>query len=204
VEWLFDQLFKNPIQAALIVVILAACWLARELFKKFKDEVFELKKTAGDSNRQMFQHQQVTAAQFDTHKKMLEAHKDDMGKFTKAVSGELLKTSEKLLELKQEMLRELLNLKAMSTDTERNMTLANEVSKLAIQNLNEKLGRVILIEKTLDAYGAQISKLQEGVGKTAIDLNKHQQWFGSIGEALKAHKTQLQKLESDFKRDKKG
>lgn len=204
IEWLFETLFKNPMQAALIVAILVACFFARELFKKFKDEVFDLKKSAGEVGHQMVAHRSAVSKQFLEHKAMFDAHKDDMGRFTKAVQGEMLKTSEKLLELKQEMVRELLNLRAMATDTERNMTLANEVSKLAIQNLNEKLGRVILIEKTLDAYGSQLSKLQETAGQHTIDLHKQQQWFGSIAEALKHQKTQLQKLESDFKNGKKG
>lgn len=204
IEWIFETLFKNPMQAALVVVILIACWLARELFKNFKTEVSDLKKSAGEVGQQMYAHRSATSKQFLEHKAMLDAHKDDMGKFTKAVQGELLKTSERLFELKQEMMRELLNLRAMATDTERNMTLANEVSKLAIQNLNEKLGRVILIEKTLDAFDGQLSKLQETTGQHSIDLHKQQQWYGSVAEALKLQKAQLQKLERDFQNGKKG
>ncbi len=203
IEWIFETLFKNPMQAALVVAILIACWLARELFKNFKSEVLDLKKSAGEVGQQMYAHRNATSKQFLEHKAMLDAHKDDMGKFTKAVQGELLKTTERLFELKQEMTRELLNLRAMATDTERNMKLANEVSKLAIESLNEKLGRVILIEKTIETYGAQITKLQEGNGQASADIGKHQQWFASIGEALKFQKAQLQKLEADFRKTKK-
>lgn len=203
-EWFLGLIFNNPMQAVTVAALVISFFLSRELFKKFKEEVKDLKDAAHGVGGQLTAHRTATSKQFIEHKAMLDAHKDDMGKFTKAVQGELLKTSERLFELKQEMMRELLNLRAMASDTERNMTLANEVSKLAIQNLNEKLGRVILIEKTLDAYGSQLSKLQETAGQHTIDLHKQQQWFGSIAEALKHQKTQLQKLESDFKNGKKG
>lgn len=203
-EYVLGLVFNNPMQAMTVIAILLACFFARELFKKFKEEVSDLKKTADNSGRQLLSHQKITTAQFQDHKKMLDEHKDDMGKFTKAVSGELLKTSERLFELKQEMIRELLQLKAMSTDTERNMVLANEVSKLAIESLNEKLGRVILIEKSLETYGAQITKMQTGIGEQASHQARNTQWFSSIAQALKAQKDQLQKLESDFKKGSKN
>lgn len=202
-EWLFDLLFKNPMQAIAVVAIICACWFAKELFNKFKEEVRELKKSGGEVHQQMIAHRNAVAKSFQQYREMLDEHKGDMGKATKAIQGDLLRAGERVFELKQEMTRELINLKAMAVDTESNMKLANEVSKLAIENLNEKLGRVILIEKSLDIYGAQIAKLQEGTGKHTIDISKHQQWFATIGEALKAQKTQLQKLEADFRRDKK-
>ncbi len=203
-EWFLGLIFNNPMQAVTVAAIVISFFLARELFGKFKEEVKDLKEVAQGVGGQLTAHRTATSKQFLEHKAMLDAHKEDMGKFTKAVQGELLKTSERLFELKQEMMRELLNLRAMATDTERNMTLANEVSKLAIQNLNEKLGRVILIEKTLDVYDGQLSKLQETTGQHSIDLHKQQQWYGSVAEALKLQKAQLQKLESDFRNGKKG
>lgn len=202
-EGLITFIAQNPSAAVIVVAIALACLFAYLLFGSFKSQVTDMKKhhdTFGDRF-------EFIKAAFDRElsatRAALLSHREDMGKATKAITGDLLKVSERVFELKQEMTRELLNLRALATDTGRNLELANQVSKLAIENLNEKLGRVILIEKTIETYGAQITKLQEGNGKAATDLARHHQWFASIGEALKAQKIQLEKIERDFK-NKKG
>lgn len=203
-EGLITFIVENPSSAIIVVALGLAVLFGYLLFKSYQKENELLRASNSELGANMNTFKTSVETQFKEQTAAMKNHSSDMGKFQKAITGDLLKTAERVFELKQEMLKELLNLKALSMETDRNLKLANEVSKLAITSLNEKLGKVVLIEKALDTYGSQISKLQEQSGSHNIRLDKQHDWFTSIGEALKAHKVKLETLERDFKHGKKG
>lgn len=201
-EELITFIAQNPSAALIVIAMALACLFAFLLFGSFKTQVSEMKSSNTSFGDRMEELKEDINRKFNETRLELSRHRDDMGKATKSIQGDLLKTAERIFELKQDMTREVLNLRALSTDTARSLEVANQTSKIALENLNEKLGRVILIEKTIEVYNAQITKLQEGVGGTRTDLHKHSQWFTSIATALKMQKEQLQKLETDFRNKK--
>lgn len=192
-EAIIQAIAQNPSNAIVVVALALACLFAYLLFMAFKEQVSDLK----NSN-------QGFATKLDGHvetmNEKINDHKEAMGLANKALKGDLLIIQEKTLNLKESFMRQIEGLKNLARDTQVSTELANQTAEMAIKSLEQKLGRVILIEKTLEIYGSQLEKLQTRVGEFGTKQIKNDEWFSSISFALKAHKDQLSKLESMSKK----
>lgn len=203
-EGLITFIAQNPSSALIVIALGLACLFAYLLFQNFKTQIGEAKTTAEKFTDKMDGIKESLEAKLQSTNLLLNSHREDMGKATKAINGDMLVMKEKVFELKQDLILEIAKVQGNTQETGRALELARETSKLAIDNLNEKLGRVILIEKNIEIYGAQITKLQEGVGQNSAEYAKSKQWFVSIAQALKAHKEQLEAIKRDQKKGPKN
>lgn len=199
-EGLITFVAQNPSSFLIVVSLALACLFAYLLFQNFKTQITKASNAAEMFTDKMDMIKVSLENKLQATNLLLNSHREDMGKATKAINGDMLAIKEKVFELKQDLILEIEKTKHLSQETGRNLELARETSKLAIDSLNEKLGRVILIEKSLETYGSQITKLQEGVGRGVTDQARNDQWFSSIAQALKAHKAQLEELKRDQKK----
>lgn len=199
-EGLITFVAQNPSSFLIVVSLALACLFAYLLFQNFKTQITKASEAAESFTDKMDAIKISLENKLQATNLLLNSHREDMGKATKAINGDMLLMKEKVFELKQDLISEIEKTKYLSQETGRNLELARETSKLAIDSLNEKLGRVILIEKSLETYGSQITKLQEGVGRGVTDQARNDQWFSSVAQALKAHKAQLEELKRGQKK----
>lgn len=199
-EGLITFVAQNPSSFLIVVSLALACLFAYLLFQNFKTQITKASDAAESFTDKMDMIKASLENKLQATNLLLNSHREDMGKATKAINGDMLAIKEKVFELKQDLILEIEKTKHLSQETGRNLELARETSKLAIDSLNEKLGRVILIEKSLETYGSQITKLQEGVGRGVTDQARNDQWFSSIAQALKTHKAQLEELRTAQKK----
>lgn len=190
---------SNPQSAVSFLAVILACFMGFLLYRQWEKR-----------SSQMEESFQVTETKFEIRSNSLEkafsetraeihAHREDMGKATKAISGDMLKVKEKIFEMKSELADQVEDLRKFSSEIHRSMILAQETAKIAIDNLNEKLGRVIVIENKMQTFESYLTKLQESNGETKTELLKHRGWFGELAKSLKDQKSKLEALERESK-----
>jgi len=203
-ETLVEFIAKHPSAAVIVVALLLACVFASLLFSSFKTRTESMEKNLEktiDKFETISERNQIKMVDM---RDALNLHKDDMGKATKAIAGEFLMIKEKIFELRQDLSIEIDKVKSLAKDTQRSLELANTTSNIAIESLNEKLGRVIIIEKDIQTHSSQIVTLQEGVGSTKSTLSTHGRVFSSVAQALAQNKTRLEAIEKELKKGRNG
>lgn len=199
-EAIAEAITQNPQTALTLVAVLCALGFAWLLFSSFKARVDKFETAVDEAGSRINFAQNAFDLKFNELKSGLFTHSSDMGKATKAIQGDFLKMKEQLLNLKQELISEVEKVKALSLETTSSLKLANEITKLSIEGMNEKLGKIIVIEKEIDILKRQLPIVQEGIGQTRTEVIKYTSQIGSLAKHLQDTRTKLNSLELEIKK----
>lgn len=199
-EAIAEAITQNPQTALTLIAVLCALGFAWLLFSSFKARVDKFETAVDDAGSRINFAQNAFDLKFNELKMALFHHSSDMGKATKAVQGDFLKMKEQILNLKQELISEVEKVKSLSIETTSSLKLANEITKLSIEGMNEKLGKIIVIEKEIDILKGQVPKFQEGLGQTRTEVVKYTSQIGSLAKHLQDTRTKLNSLELEIKK----
>lgn len=168
----------NPSAAVSLIAVLLACLMGYLLYSQWEKRTTQSEEVlTGAETRFNYQSKAIEKKLQETRDD-LNVHREDMGKATKAISGDMLKIKEKIFELKSDITDQVDQIRKHSNEIQHSLVLANETTKLAMDNLNEKIGRVVALEKQLEVAKA--------------DITKHRAWIQTIGENLKIIKSRTE------------
>lgn len=196
---LLTTLLNNPSSILTILALLVAGFLGWLIFIIVKHQIKEFKNSVENVGVQMNAAQNAFSNRFSEVTKSLNTHSNDMGKMTKAVQGDFLKMQEKLFNLRQELVQEIEKVKHLSTETTSALKLANEITKLSIEGMNEKLGKIIVIEKEIEIFKGQFPKMQEGIGQARLEVVKNTSQIATLTNLLQDTRTKLGQLQAQIK-----
>lgn len=203
-EELFKIISEHPASAVNVVALFLAGLFAKLLFGSFTKRLTKNEHHMEQANTRY----EISSSEIKSYVKQLETtiatHKDDMGRAAKAINGDMLKMRERLFEIRQELVAEIDKFKSNIKASTDNLLMAQEITKITIKNYEEKLGRVILIEKDVETHKSQITALQEGVGSTKSTLSNNDRRFENIAVALEKHKKSIEALDKKTKKDPNG
>lgn len=199
-EALTQAITQNPQTALSVVAVFCALFFAWLLFSSFKKRVETFESAVEDAGAKINFAQNGFDIKFNELKTALFHHSSDMGKATKAIQGDFLKMKEQILNLKQELITEVEKVKSLSNETTSSLKLANELTKLSIEGMNEKLGKIIVIEKEINVLKGQVPKFQESIGQTRTEVIKYTSQIGSLAKHLQDTRTKLNSLELEIKK----
>lgn len=201
---IITAIIQNPSASLTIVSVALAFFFAWLLYGSFKDRIKSFEGAVNTSAIQVQVAQSSFEEKMQQTRSQLQKHSEDMGKMTKAVQGDFLKIQEKIFDLRQELVLEVEKVKTLSGDTTRALTLAHEITKLSIDGLNEKLGRIILIEKDINVFKVQIEKVQESVGQNKLEVVKNTSQVGALTKLLQDTREKFRTLETEIKKGSKN
>lgn len=133
-------------------------------------------------------------------RKALAVHSDHMGRATKAINGDMLKIKENIFELKRELIQKVDEARAQVASIEREAKAIAHALQLTTEQFEVKFGRIIEFKKELETTHGKIIRLEEASGTFKIDIIKHREWFGQVGQTLKAQKAELDALRAAQKK----
>lgn len=193
---------SNPQSAVSFLAVLLACFLGYLLYRQWEKNSEKLDQSFKDTEMRFEVRAKSLEESFSETRNEILKHRDDMGKASKAINGDMLKVKEKIFEMKSELSDQVDDLRKFSAEIHRSMILAQDTAKIAIENLNEKLGRVIVIENKMQTFESYLTKLQESNGESKTELLKHQGWIVEMAKSLKSQKAKLEALERETKGEK--
>ncbi len=117
----------------------------------------------------------------------LKSHAETMIKATRGLNGDMLKVKESLFNLKQEMIERLENIKQFAKNLEHDARTLAHALELTAEQFEEKFGRVILLRQELEEHYGRVHLIEK-------TTSKHQEWFTSVAQSLKAHSDELARL----------
>lgn len=196
---LLTTLLNNPSSVLTILALLVAGFLGWLIYLIAKNQIKDLKKAVENTSVHMTSAQNSFSNRFSEVTRSLNTHSSDMGKMTKAVQGDFLKMQEKLFNLRQELVQEIDKVKSLSNETTSALKLANEITKLSIEGMNEKLGKIIVIEKEIEIFKGQFPKMQEGIGQARLEVTKNTSQIATLTTLLQDTRTKLGQLQTQIK-----
>jgi chromosome segregation ATPase len=194
-----NAIVSNPSAALTLLSVLIACGMGYALYSMWLKRTVEMNQRWEEAETRFTIRSASIETSLSDTRKDLALHREDMGKASKAIAGEMLKTKEKIFELKQEISSQVDEIRRFSAEVHRSMVLANETAKVAIENLNEKIGRVIVIEDKMATMESLITKLNVHSGENKTEIIKHRSWFEQVAKNLATQKDRLENLEKNLK-----
>lgn len=191
-------LTQNPQLIVTVVALLLSCFLIWMMYRQWAKRTEQSEVKYAEAAGKFDGRAASIEANIDVLSKQISDHREAMGMATKAISGEMLKTKEQLFEMRKGLTEEVEKIKAFTAEVHRNMILANEVSKIAIESLNDKLGRVIMLEKNVNEMKDNFGKVKTANDETNAELVRQKQWFKQVGEALNVQKKALNSIREDL------
>lgn len=191
---------SNPNAAVSFLAVLLAAFLGYLLYRQWEKRSTKLEENFSSAEARFTIQSKSMENYLAETRRDLTSHRDDLGKASKAIAGDMLKVNERIFDLKQEISNQVGELRKFTSEIHRTMVLAHDTSKIAIESLNEKLGRIIIIENKIATFEQLITKVQHNGGQNTTDILKHRAWFADVGKTLAAQKTRLETLEQQTKR----
>lgn len=184
-------LSQNPNLIVTVVALFASCGFGYLLFKNWvkraeESEVRHAKAVEGFDGRASSLEIKMTALSM-----LISDHREAMGLATTSLSDEIRNSKETFYEMRRELSKEVEKIRTFTAEVHRTMVLASETGKIAIDNLNEKIGRVITLEKNVEALREEYGKVRVIGDENRADITKQGMWFKQVATALKEQKTSL-------------
>ena len=203
---MIELIIDNPLQTLTIVsftvcsgLFVGFSWFAWHLYQMHRDEVarqagaLEKSDARAESNMARMEN---TLAQFEMSfaKAMSETrtalltHSSDLGKATKAISGEMLKVRDQVMSLKEDLGQRIDKLREYTLEFEQSIEAMSASVAKVMHNFDEKFGGVKQLSEKLEETFGRIIHLEE-------TSEKYAQMFRSAAQAINVHKERLGKLE---------
>lgn len=199
-EGLITFVVEHPGSAVTVVALSLACLFGWLLFGSFKKQVEDIQKYHDNFGDRFELMKSSVERDLSITRTALTNHREDMGKATKAINGDMLKIKENIFELKRELLVKVDEAQLQVANLEREARALAHVLELTTEKFEAKFGKIIQFKEELAAAHGKIIRLEESQGAFKIDIVKHQQWFGEVGKALKAQKAELDALRAAQKK----
>lgn len=183
----------DPLKAIAVCAVFLATYFIIQAKKRLEKDFNGFEKKLEVYDRSFEHHARET-------RKALSEHQDAMGKATKAINGDMLKIKENLFELKRELIVKVEEARAQVASLERESKAMSHALSLTTEQFEAKFGRIIEFKKELETAHGKIIRLEESQGGFKIDVVKHREWIGQIGQTLKAHKAELDALRAAQKK----
>lgn len=190
-ESLVEFITKNPGSALIAVSLALACLFAYLLFQSFKDRVRSIETILDAMVSRTEAFGESIRKDLSNLKHALYEHQDSMGKATKAINGDVLQIKEKMFEVKLELMTEVERLEKLLEQSRHNLQLANENSRMAVDTLAQKLGRVIVIEEGLRTQEQRVKEVEQRIKAGESVNDTHRKWFSAVAQTLQKHKESL-------------
>lgn len=201
----FVALFRSdPIKALACAAVLLAGFLFLELKRRFSHDIIRFETTIESFAQKMsYWETQIRNHMGQTGKDLLK-HSEDMGKATKAISGDMLKIQEHVFNMKQSIVTEIESLKKFSGSLEREFLAFVGKTENISETLTERFGRIIEVKKELEIQLGKVVQIEENTGKQTVRLAKHEDHFAKIALSLSHQKEKLTHLEAELAKMKRG
>lgn len=192
-EAIISMFVTDPLKAIAVCAVFLATYLIISAKKRLEKDFQGFENKLSVYERSIEFHASET-------RKALATHSDHMGRATKAINGDMLKIKENIFELKRELIQKVDEARAQVASIEREAKAIAHALQLTTEQFEVKFGRIIEFKKELETAHGKIIRLEEASGTFKIDIVKHREWFGQVGQTLKAHKAELDQLRAAQKK----
>lgn len=194
-EAIITMFATDPLKAIAVCAVFLATYLIIAAKKRLENDFKGFETKLSVYERSIEFHASET-------RKALAVHSDHMGRATKAINGDMLKIKENIFELKRELIQKVDEARTQVASIEREAKAIAHALQLTTEQFEVKFGRIVEFKKELEIAHGKIIRLEEASGSFKIDIVKHQEWFGRIGQTLKAQKAEIDELRT--RTQKKG
>lgn len=175
------NLLEQSAQTIVNIVLIAVCfWLLKIIYTMFSKRI--------ESNEtKMSEFFSEMSGEMKKTRDQVEQHSSNLGKATKAISGDFLKMRESIFNVQQDFFKEATDLKKSLSDTRSDLLMINQKNQYITEKLNEKNGKIIVIEKN--------------IAKVLDDTRRHED---ILAKAVKAINQNIKDIHSLKKSDDKA
>lgn len=185
---IIDSFIQDPTKGiALGAVFLASYFIVADRkrresdFKSFEGKLSVWEKSTHDN--------------MSSTRSALSKHSEDMGKATKAISGDMLQIKESIFELRQGLLTKIEELREFASKLERDTRSVAQSFDITVEKFDERFGRVIQLREEINIAHGKIIQLEEKTGQFHVNIAKSDKRFQQIASALALQKTEIEKLQ---------
>ena len=184
---MLEGIIQNPWQVIASLVLLVAIYF----FQKYNSRIENTVDKFIDRVNGMLASNELK--QKETRDELI-AHKDSMGKATKAINGDMLRIEKSVFSLKQDLSNELQNIKNETSRITREFdTLSNNL-KLSVEGFNDRYGALIEFKKKIETNLGKIILVEENTGKNRVLISQNKKDLAQFKEIVTNFKKELNEI----------
>lgn len=193
---------QNPQMAVTVISLFVACFLVVLLYLQWNKRTKESEKIFAVEREKFDARATSVETKIDGLTSKITGHQENLGIAVQSISGELLKTKEQIFEMRSGLAKEVETIRSFTAEVNRNMQMATEITKIAIDNLNQKIGRVITLEQNVLDISQNLGKVRTVADETAAELIRNRLWFKQTGDHLARQKEELFRIKDELAKKK--